>query len=714
VRSGDLTQPGQVALVTGNYFSMLGARAQRGRLLGGRDDAANEPPVVVVSDRFWRNHLGTDPHIIGRTIFVSDAPLTIVGITAPEFRGTDLVDVPDMWVPVSVWPLVRTSAFAALGIDQEGWGWLTAIGRMRPGVTLAVAQSTARATAAREIQRYPKLARLYSSLELFPAAQTVAGDAHVTVAQFAAILMAAVVTLLLIACANVAMLLAARAADRRGEIAVRLALGASRSRLVRQLVGECLLLGGFAAALALLFTWIAITLVDRITLPGGIELAHLNAHIGPSVLLATAMAAGLAVLVIGVGPAVLATRRVELATRSHRGVSTDRTHTRFRDVLLVAEVALSLVLLVGAGLFTRGLRRALASDLGFRPDHLAVASTNTGLVRFDTLRAERYYAEARQAVATLPGVRDVSVSVAIPLSDHDVLDGTVEGYVPATGRPKEEFTVDIVDPGYVRTVGAALVAGREFTEADRDNAGLVALVNQAFVRHYWPDADPIGKRITLTLPATVVGVVRDIKTERLDESPVPVAYFPIAQQPHWYLDRVHFIVRTSGDPEASLAAIRRVLLQVNPHVPVENLATFGTVLSTVLLPQHLLAGVLTAFSMVAIVVSVVGMYGVLAYLVSRRTKEIGIRLALGARQSAVVSLVIGHNLRRVALGIVVGSVAALLVTPATASLLYGVSTTDIWAYAPTVVLLLFVGVVAAYLPARRAAAIEPVEVLRSD
>jgi len=714
VRSGETTQPSNVALATGNYFSVVGARAQRGRLFGTDDDAPGGASVAIVSDRFWRRELGADSRVIGRTLFVSDAPFTIVGITEPAFRGTQLVDVPDLWIPIAAWPRVRTSAFANLDLEREGWGWMTAIGRLRPGVTLDAAKMVVRATAAHEIRRYPKLTRLYSSLDMYPATQTVAGDAHVTAVRFAAILLGAVGMVLLIACINVAMLLLARLTERRSEMSIRLALGADHSRLLRQIVGETALLAGLAAAVALAITWISIRLLGGITLPGGIALADLHVQVRASVLFYTALLAGVAVLIAGVAPAMHAMKDVELATRSHRGLSSDIARSRFRDGLLIGEVALSLVLLIGASLFVRGLQRALAINLGFHADHLAVASTNTGLVRLDTAQAQTYYSEARRAVRALPGVLSVSWSVAIPLSDHDVLDATVDGYTPPTGQQREELTVDIVDPGYVATVGGSIVEGREFTDADRGAAGLVALVNETFVRHYWPHTNPIGRQITITNPATVVGVVRDIKVERLDEPPLPVAYFPLDQQPHWYLDRMHLLVRTARDPEASLSAIHQALRRVNPNVPVENLATFGTVLSAVLLPQRLLAEMLGIFSVIAIGVAVVGMYGVLAYLVSRRTKEIGIRLALGARQSAVIALVVGYNLRRVAIGIVAGIGGALLLAPAASSLLYGVSATDVWAYSTTPAILFCVGLAAAYVPARRAARVDPVEVLRGD
>ncbi len=510
VRVGQLALPGTVTLVTGNYFSVLGGHLQLGRPLDTNDDAPGAAPVAVVSHRFWQERLGADPHAVGRTVFVSDAPLTIIGVADDAFHGTELIREPDVWTPIADWSLVRPSAFVSLDVHFEGWGWMTAIGRLRPGVSLAAAQQLASRTAARELVRYPKLRRLYASLELRPLAQMVVGpDAHGTVVQFAVLLSAAVALVLLIACTNVAMLLLSRASRRQQEIAVRVALGASRGRVVRQLMAESVVFAVCAAAAALTVTWAIRNVIRHTTLPGGITLHSLQA-VTPGMLLYVTSLSLATVLLNGLAPALHAVSDSSLAINER---SRTQPRTRLRDALLITQVALSLVLLISAGLFLRGVKQALSIDLGFAPDQLITAMTNTGLVRFDTASSERYYADAARALSALPGVRSVSWTATPPLSSHNTLDGTIEGHVLPTGGQTEEFMVDIVGPGYVHTLGGTVLQGREFTDADRKGAPLVAMVNESFARHYWPGADPIGKRITLTDPATVVGVLRDIKAE---------------------------------------------------------------------------------------------------------------------------------------------------------------------------------------------------------
>ena len=640
VRAGRLALPATVTLTTGNYFSVLGGGAQLGRTLTKRDDSPSAPPAAVVSYRFWHDRLDADPDVVGRTVFVSDAPLTIVGVAAESFHGPQLTEEPDLWTPIAEWTLVRPSAFAGLDVHFEGWGSMTAVGRLRPGETLAGAQQVARATAARELDRYPKLRRLYASLELRPLTQMVAGaDAHGTVVQFVVLLTGAVALVLLIACTNVAMLLLSRASRRRHEIVVRTALGATRARVVRQLLAESMVFAACAAAASVTVTWAVCDVMRHITFPGGITLHGLE-PVSPALVLYIVGLSLATVLLNGLAPALYAVSGASLAANER---SRTPPRTRLRDVLLVTQVALSLVLLVSAGLFLRGVRQALSIDLGFSPDHLISAMTNTGLVRFDTAHSERYYAQCDAVVGRTPrrarGQLDRDAAALRPQR----VGRQVEGHLLRPGEHKEELMVDIVGAGYVRVLGATLLRGREFTDADRGRSPLVAMVNESFARHYWPGADPLGKHITLDDPATVVGVVHDIKAEHLDEPPQPIAYFPLAQQPKWYLDAVYALVRTDGSPERTLPAVVSTLRNVNASVPVEHIAAFDQVLEDVLLPQRLSAAVLAVLGLMGIVVAAVGMYGVLAYVVSQRGREIGIRMALGARRGAVLRLVVGYQ-----------------------------------------------------------------------
>ena len=718
VRTGGDPTIRAITLVSGNYFTVLGARARMGRLLAPADDQPGAPAAAVVTDQFWRTQLGSDRHAIGRTVLVSGAPVTIVGVTEPAFRGTRIARVSDVWVPIAAWPLIRPSAFTGLGIYQRGWGWLTAVGRYRLGVTREHAQSVAQAAAQRIREVYPRSAFENGPPTLQPIAATVAGDGTRGLARFMTMLLLVVAAVLLLACANIANLMLARAAHRQPEMAVRAALGATRWRLARQLSVEAIVLGVAAAVVALAAAWVTLGVLRAATLPGQIALGRVGISLNPLVLAFTIGIALATTALFGLAPAVDGAGRGagDSLRASSRTISTRRG---LRDALLVTQVVLSLVLLIGAGLFIRGLQRALTVDLGVRPDHLAMASVNPGLVHYDSVAAGLYVEAAIRRIAALPGVERASWAVSLPVSEHNTLLATIEGYTPTApapvpGAPREQVTVNIVSPGYVRTMGGRVVRGREFTDADRFGAPPVALVSESFARHYWPGLDALGRRITIDDTMTVVGVVHDMTVERLDEAPPPLLYQSLAQHPNWMVDNIQVVARTTGDPQRMLSLLTRSLLDVGPDVPVFGAATFGDAIDDAVAPQRLGAALLAAFSLLALAVAAAGIYGVVAFLVSQRTREIGIRLALGARPSRVIALVVGQNLRRVAIGIGIGLVVAAAATRVIGSFLFGVSPTDLATYAITALVLAAAGTIAAYLPARRVMAVDPVESLRAE
>ncbi|HEY4219117.1 MAG TPA: ABC transporter permease [Gemmatimonadaceae bacterium] len=715
VRSGETTTMLPVAMVAGNYFSLLGASAARGRLLGPADDQPAAPATAVVSDTYWRTTLNADPNVIGRAIFVSGAQATIVGVAAPEFHGTRLVSVPVVWVPISVWPAIRPTGLASLDITNRGWGWLQVMGRLRPGHTLAQAHVAMSATSAREHEEFPNSAATPPSLEVRASVGTVAGrDAAAPLTSFIVVLASVAALVLLIACVNVANLLLARMVRRRAEIALRIALGAERSRVIRQLVTESVVLGAASSAAAIGLAAATLRVLRSGTFPGGISLAATGLSLDGAALGFSLGVTMLTVMLFGVVPAFYTARSGERAALSDRSGAGSQSSSRLRDALLVVQVALSLVLLIGAGLFARGLQRALTIDLGFQPEHIATAAVNTGLVRYDTARAIAYLQDARSKIAALPGVSNVAWTVTLPISDHNSLGALIEGVTPPKGQTRDGVTVDIVSPGYIAALGGRMTRGRDIAESDRQLAPHVAVVNETFARKYWPNEDPIGKRIIIEDTMTVVGVAHDIKVEQLEEPPTPVVYQSLWQQPRWALDGIHVVARTHGDPELLLPTIDRALRSVGSDVPVFALRSFGDQLDEILLPQRLGVQIIGAFSLLALIVAGVGMYGVVAYMVGQRTREIGVRIALGAPSRSVLGMVLTHNLRRVTLGIVLGLIVGALGTRALQAFLFGLSAHDAVTYAATSLILFTVGAVAAFVPAWRATKVSPLMALRSD
>ncbi|MEP6573878.1 MAG: ABC transporter permease [Gemmatimonadota bacterium] len=714
VQIGERTAPEVVAMISGNYFHLLRARASQGRLLSETDDQSGAAPVVVVSDRYWRHALGADPRVIGRTIRISESPFTIIGVTEPAFRGTRLVEVPDIWSPIAMWRYQRASSFAFLNLDTRGWGWLNMIGRLKDGATLAQAQAALSASTVHQQEQNPGDLPSDARMDLRPLISTATGaDVHGTVVQFMTVLTAVVAMVLLIACANIANLLLARATLRRKEIAVRLALGATRGRLLRQLVTEAVVLAGLACAVALGLTSAALGALQHVTL-GDVDLSRLNVGLSGGVTAYTAAVSLLTAVLFGLAPALQATRDTRAEVLRETGAG-GRNRTRLRDGMLVAQVALSLVLLIGAALFARGLQRAMQTELGFRPDHLAVATVNTGLVRYDTTRAAAYVSSATERIAAIPGIRSVAWAATLPLGGSNVLGGMPEGWSrPGGGRAMEDLGVSVVGTDYFKTLGTPIVEGRAFLAEDRTGAPHATIVNEAFVHHYWPGGSAIGKRIFIGDTVTVVGVARNAVVERLDEQAQPFMYLALAQQPTALLNNLRVVAWTQGDPELMLPAIERALRASGPDVPVGGLSTFGDQIADAVLPQRLGAALLGAFSLLALMIAAVGMYGVVTYLVGQRTREIGIRMALGAQPSAVLGMVVGHNMRRVVIGLCVGIALAVAGTRIVAGFLYGVSATDFSAFAAAAAILSVVSLIAALIPARRATLVNPVRALRGE
>jgi predicted permease len=715
VGDGTRTELATTLIVSGNYFDVLGARPALGRLLTDADDAPDAPAVAVVSHGYWQRALGGDPGVVGRTLTVNDRPVTVVGVAEPEVRGTRVLYAPDLWVPMASWPLLAPGGLARFGLDQRTWSWITMVGRLAPGASLAQAETALNASAARQQELYPTETPTGFEVRLTPLLESATGlSERDAIVGFLRVLAAVVGLVLLIACANVASLLIARAAARDREVAVRRALGASRPRLIRQFLTESLVLASLGAGAALALAAFAVAALRHVTLPGGIALAGLDLAVDARLIASTAALAAFACLAFGLLPAWHASRPAPAATL--RSGAQSGARYRLRAGLLAGQVALCIVLLVGTGLFVRSLRNALAADPGFRTEDLAFASVNLGLARYDVPRGERFHADVAERVGALPGVRGATWALTPPLTDgHYSESFTVPGYEPG---PDEQLEVELnaVGAGFFDVLGIPIVRGRPIDAGDDAAAPLVAVINETMAERYYAGRDPVGQRLGLIGgDAVVVGVARTAAYGRPGEAARPYVYVSMAQaMGDFGLGEATLITHTAPGLTGALPAIRDVIAGVDPSVPIFALADIGDLYAAVLVPQRLGAGLLALFGALALTLALVGVYGVVAFVVAQRTREIGIRMALGAEPRAVVALVLRGGLAAVGAGILLGVVLAAATTGAASQFFYGVGATDALTYGVTVVALLAATAAAAYLPARRATRVDPVAALRHE
>ncbi len=704
-------------VVTENYFTVLGIKAAAGRLLDPADDRGpGSDPYAVLTWDCWRRRFGGDSQVVGRHVSLNGHPFTIVGVAPKHFRGLRLFGYrPDLFVPLRMLgEIVPGSSGSPDGRGPTN-GFLFAVGRMRPGQTLATTQAAASAFAADLARAYPSEdrdlgARVVS--QRGPSDDPDYSPPRVLVLS-SMLAMAAVALVLLVACANVANLLLVRAAARRREIAVRLAIGASRARLLRQLLTESLLLAALGAAVALgLASWSPD--LQRLMLPRMAFNVGFDLRLDWRVVVVTLGASALAVVASGLVPA-LQTSRAELVTALKDATPGAGTRSQ-RDLLVVLQVASSLVLLVGAGLFVRSLLRVRTFDLGITPSHRLILSVNPGLQGRDSAAIERFYRAALQRVEALPEVLSATLAKPLPL------DGSTSSqplYVPGVGGTAERATYQIptsvVGPDYFATVGTRLVAGRDFGGGDSASAPRVVIVNETMARRFWRGANPVGRTLRLFSVngpvATVVGVARDGKYGVLWEGPQSFVYRPLSQA---YRSWVTMVVRTRGDPASAEPAIRAQIHTLDPDLPLFGVMTGDQFVASALNVPSSAAAAAMAFAGVALLLAVIGIYGIVSYAVAQREREVGIRIALGAARTDVLRLVMGRTGRLAAAGLALGLVVALGLGRLLAHLLYGVSGSDPVTFLAVPTLLLVVVAAACYVPARRATKVDPVVALRAE
>jgi predicted permease len=699
------------ALTSANYFDVLGVHLILGRaFLPGEEQRGVGAAVAVISYSLWQVRFAHDPSVIGKTIQINRHPYRIIGLAPRGFQGCKAGLRADVWIPLTmdrdVWGSNRP--------DDRGTFWLNVLGKLRPGSTYRQAQAELNLLMQEIVERSPE-AHLGSPnlISLDPLWRSPFG-ANVYFYKTLPMLLGLALVLLLLACANVANLLLVRSVARRRELAIRLAVGATRGQLVRQFLVESLVLGLAGGVVAILITlWTSHSLAGFVP-PNTLPLT-LNAHIDQRVLLGTAMVSIVTALIFGIVPALRSSSLpVQTVLKEEAGSVSAAFHkSRLSSGLVTAQVALSLVLLVCAGLFTRSLENAQHSDPGFNPNQVLVASYELSPAGYTS---ETYVAFDRQVIAklsALPGVESVTLADFSPLSftiHADYLD--VEGYLP---QPHEsmEITRGIVGPNYFHVMHTSLISGRDFTEADGPGSQPVAIVNQAFVDHYWHGQNAIGKRVKDDDWLTVVGVARNAKYRLLTYPPEPVIYLPLYQAYRSTQDTVIHL-RALGDPQAMAFPVERAVHELNPDLPVFDVNPMTVTMQFGALFQRIAATFAGSYGLLAMLLATVGIYGVVAYTTRQRTREIGIRMALGADRSNILRLVLGQGLRLAILGLTVGVTLSLVVTRFLKSALYGVSATDSLTFAGVAIVLTAVTLAACYIPARRATRIEPTVALRCE
>src|SRR5919202_161666 len=690
--------------VTGNYFDVLGVRARLGTALTPEDDRARlASPVAVLSYGAWQRRFGADTGVVGQEITINGHPFRVVGVMPEGFAGAEVIYTPEVWVPMAMQEWVEPGH---PWLDRRSTQDIFAVGRLKDGVTREQAEASLNLLAEQLGKQYPDTDE-GRRITLVPPGFVVPRLRGAAVG-FAAVLMCVVGLVLLIACTNLANLLLARASARRKEVAVRLALGASRLRVVRQLLTESLLLSlaGGAAGLLLAFWILALVVAYRppMELPLWIETS-----VDWRVLAFTLLASLATCLLFGLAPALQATRTELVPALKDAGAQAGRSRSRLRGALVVAQVTLSLVLLVAAGLTARALARLRAANPGFQVEGGLVMSFDLGLQGYDEARGREFERQIVERVRRLPGVRDASLTDLLPLSlNYTSTNVYVEGQPPARGANVPNPMAASVGADYFRAMGIPLVAGRGVEERDGKDAPRVVVVNETFARRFWPGADPareaVGKRLSFESDqgpwVQIVGVARDGKYWTLAEAPRMFVYVPLTQS---YDSSVTLVARAQGDPRALVPAIREEVRRLDPTLPAFDVKTLSEHMGVSLFPARVAAALLGAFGLVALTLAAMGVYGVVSYSAAQRTREIGIRIALGAQTRDVLRLVAGRGMLYVSVGVAAGLACALALTRFMEGLLYGVSATDPLTFALVVLLLGGVALLACLAPARRAA-----------
>jgi macrolide transport system ATP-binding/permease protein len=721
---GDQTKQVFGEVVTGNYFSVLKIQAAIGRVFSQEEDHLAAPPVIVVSHNFWTRRLNADPAPVGKPLTLNGQIFTVVGVAPPAFTGTWPGISTDLWMPMTLWAQASRELYRLNRPNGYNAHWLLIIGRLKPEFSQEQAAGALTTIASRSERRRDGRAAA-QGVALSPVDRGHPGLRSETLgkglpAVVGILVLSALV--LLIACANVANLQLARGAARQHEIAVRLTLGCSRSRLIRQLLTESFLLALLAAMVGLLLAFWATSVLTSFKFQSFIPIPTLALDLKldwriVSYLLLLSMATGVA---FGLAPALQSSKPNLVASLKEEGNAIVTSSRRFslRNLFVVTQVTVSLVLLIAGALFARGLFKGLLVDPGFRGDNVLLLPLNPPQSGYSASKPKGFERQLLERLETFPGVESATVVAPVPLQFGG--DFSLYSVESSDGLAQRQLPRTFVGPRYFNTVSIPLLRGRDFSRSDTESAPWVAIINETMARQYWPGQDPIGKRIRYDINNTwinIIGVAKDAKYRTLGEPPQPWLYLPALQQPNNYGD-ARLLVRTAGDPMTLAAGVGRVVKDIDARFPALNFQTLAESVEIQFLVPRLAATVLGALGIVGLLLAMVGLFGVMSFSATQRTREIGVRMAMGAQSGDIFRLIIGQGLRLTMLGAVLGATAAgglslaLFSIPFLSTLLFEISPLDPLVYSGCIALLTAVALVACYLPARRAASVDPMVALR--
>jgi predicted permease len=714
-RAGEAADRTFVHMVSGNYFTVLGAQPMLGRLfLPNEGRTVGADAIIVLTYETWKSRFAADPHIIGQLVKINGLPFTVVGVTQPKFVGASWGTALSGFVPMSMLPLMSPGGNEVF--TNRGYTSVFMMGRLQPGANLEQARAAANLVMARLMKDYGPQHPQGASAAVLRESMS---RPTPFVANFTPLIVSALMVMALlvlgITVANVANLLYARAADREREVAIRGALGATRWRLLRQLLAESTLLALAAGAIGAMAAIAVAPLLGKMIVPGDMA-PPANTGMDWRLFVFTFLASLATGILAGLLPALKATRLNVLPLLKNAPTIAETRH-RLRSLLVIGQVAISCVVLICAGLAARSVQKLAQINLGFRPDHIFLATVDPSLQRYSDERSRQFQTQLLDKLRALPGVSSASLATHLPF---DVGGGQRAGVWPEGQTPTERQKFLMVpcmsiDHAYLQTLGTRVVAGRGFTAHDDEAAPRVVIINRTLAQQLWPNGDAVGKRLSLQGDVMqVVGVVGEMRYWAMTDTNRPLIFYPLAQH---FQSNVTIVVRTGMDPTQITASVKQAVAQLDPNLPVYNIRTLDKQIASspmAMAPMRMGTIIAGGQGLIALFLATLGLYGLISHSVKRRTHEIGIRMAFGAKPGSVLSILIGQGLRLVLIGLGLGLAASFAVTRALSSVLYGVQPTDLLTFAGVSLLLAGVAVIASYIPAHRATKINPIEALRYE